>query len=83
MKILKIADFAKQECANSNKGKCILLAEEPCLISEGKTCRYFQKCVLCKSGYKFGLPEIDYQSLNAQYLELQKKQDKLQSTIGI
>lgn len=57
--------FIKKECANYYENGCVY--DHPCLVFEGKRCRYFEKAVLGPSDYKFRLPGYDYPKIFKQY----------------
>ena len=57
--------FIKKECANYYENGCVY--DHPCLVFEGKRCKYFEKSVLGPADYKFRLPGYDYQKIFRQY----------------
>ncbi len=61
--------FVKDECANFDKHYQLCINGEPCKVSQGERCGYFERAVLGKPDYKYRLPDYDYQKVFAQYAE--------------
>ena len=66
--------FIKDECANYDKHYQSCIWDRPCMVLSSARCGYFEKVVLCPAGYKFRLPDYDYQKLSAQYTEQTRTQ---------
>lgn len=63
-----IKTFARIECANFNNESCVYGGK--CKILVGKTCDYFENCVLGKPDYPHKLNGWDYQKLHEEYANL-------------
>jgi hypothetical protein len=86
---------AKAECANwidphGRKGRCIgtdtsgdvqFNSSGKCWLTEGRPCKYFERCVLGPADYKYRLPCYDYEQLFEQYAAINRAYLSKQVTV--
>lgn len=72
--------FARENCGNWDAGQlaCIgvdggkVFHEGPCLLAQGKSCRYFEKSVfpICDPAYRYATETNKYQTILGLYLKI-------------